>query len=130
RLPNPRHFGRRLAAAQPGQERGGAGQAVRVGGAAQQLGQQEPLAVRQPVGGDVVGAVVEADPPGVDAVEGGEQRAADVLVVADDFAEDAGGAHVGGVEVGDDGDTLAAGAEEEGGVADHGGADDQVHARV
>src|SRR5262249_59717951 len=95
-----------LAAAQARQQRGGAGEPVGVGGVAEQLEQQEPLAVRQAVGGHVVGAVVEADAARVEPAQGGQQRPPDVLVVADDLGEDAGGAEVGGVEPGGDGHAL------------------------
>jgi hypothetical protein len=72
--------------------------------APEQLAQQ-PLAVGQAVGGDIVGAVVEPEGGGVEFVKGVED--------------------VGGVEAGD---ALAGWAEEEGRVADDIGLDDQLKA--
>jgi hypothetical protein len=100
--------------------RRGAGHPVGVDRAPEQLAQQ-PLAV----GGDIVGAVVEADGGGVELVQGVEERPADVLVVADDLVKHAGADDVGGGEAGDG---LAGWAEEEGRVADDIGVDDQLKA--
>jgi hypothetical protein len=92
--------------------------------------QEQPVAVSQAIGRHVVEAVIQSDLPRVEPPQGGQEWAANVLVVADDLPEDAPGPNGRRVEVGDDGDALSAGPEEEGGVPHHAGADDQLDARV
>ncbi len=59
------------------------------------------MAVRQAVGGYVVEAVIESDLPWIESPQSGQQWATNVLIVADDFPENAFGPNGRRVEIGD-----------------------------